>query len=468
MKQDALVRPRSSGAKSARHPAVSTARRHRATALMAGGTGAALTLAAPTLAQAAPTPAPGSIHSVLASTISAGDTAWVLISAVIVIMMTLPGLAFFYGGLVRKKNILGTMTQVFIAAVVVTVSWFLLGYALAFGSGTPWLGSMDKALGGFMTPHGDQVAVYSLAPNLPESVFALFQAGFAIITAALIVGAFAERVKFGVVAIFCALWSLLVYAPVAHWVWHPDGWLYAMGVRDFAGGLVVHVNAGAAALACAIVTKPRKGYGREPMKPSNLAYMLIGASLLWIGWFGFNGGSALAANSIAGLASVNTQIATAVAALAFILLEWIERGQATLVGMSTGAVAGLVAITPAAGYVGVEMSYLFGIAGGVVAYVGLVWVKPRINVDDSLDVFTIHGLVGITGSLMTPWLSTTELVGAHGAPLAEAVGTLAVLAYSFAVSWCLMQLLDRLLGNRVSSSAETAGLDLTQHGECLE
>jgi Amt family ammonium transporter len=462
MNQDALVYPSSSRAEYAPHRAVSN---RCGPAAMLAGAGAVATLA-PTLAQAAP--APGAIYSVAASTISAGDTAWVLISAVIVIMMTLPGLAFFYGGLVRKKNILGTMTQVFIAAVMVTVVWFLLGYGLAFGNGNPWFGSVEKALGSFMTPHGDQVAVYSLAPNIPESVFALFQAGFAIITAALIVGAFAERVKFGVVAIFCALWSLLVYAPVAHWVWHPEGWLYAMGVRDFAGGLVVHVNAGAAALACAMVIKPRRGYGREPMKPSNLAYMLIGASLLWIGWFGFNGGSALAANSIAGLASVNTQIATAVAALMFIVLEWFERGKATLVGMSTGAVAGLVAITPAAGYVGVEMSYLFGVVGGFVAYIGLVWVKPRINVDDSLDVFTIHGLVGIAGSLMTPWLSTPELVGSHGAPLAEAIGTLVVLVYSFGVSWCLMQLLSRTLGGRVSGNAEVAGLDLTQHGESLE
>ncbi len=417
---------------------------------------------------AAAAPPPGSIFTVAASAISAGDTAWVLISAVIVIMMTLPGLAFFYGGLVRKKNILGTMTQVFIAAVVVTVVWFLAGYSLAFGNGSSWLGSLEKSLGGFMTPHGDQIAVYSPAPNIPESVFALFQAGFAIITAALIIGSFAERVKFGVAAIFCALWSLIVYAPVAHWVWHPEGWLYAMGVRDFAGGLVVHVNAGAAALACAMVTKPRKGFGREPMTPSNLAYMLIGASLLWIGWFGFNGGSALAANSFAGLASVNTQIATAVAALVFIVLEWVVRGQATLVGMSTGAVAGLVAITPAAGYVSVEMSYVFGLVGGMVSYAGLVWVKPRINVDDSLDVFTIHGLVGIAGSLMTPWLSNPELVGSHGAPMAETIGTAAVLAYSFVTSWGLMHLLDQILGNRVSSADEVAGLDLTQHGECVE
>jgi Amt family ammonium transporter len=432
-----------------------------------------LTMAAcsllPTAAPAAESaPAAGAPFTVAASAIQGGDTAWLLISAVIVLMMTLPGLAFFYGGLVRKKNILGTMTQVFVAAVVVTVLWFLVGYALAFGDGNPWIGSLTKTVGGYLTPHGDRIPVYSPAPNVPESVFVLFQCGFAVITTALIVGAFAERVKFGVAAMFCGLWAVLVYAPVAHWVWHPDGWLYAMGVRDFAGGLVVHVNAGAAALACAMVVKPRRGFGREPMIPSNLAYMLIGACLLWVGWFGFNGGSALAANASAGLASVNTQIAAAVAALVFVLLEWISRGQSTLVGMSTGAVAGLVAITPAAGYVGVEMSYVFGAVGGLVAYVGLLWIKPLINVDDSLDVFTIHGLVGVAGSLLTPWLTSAELAGSAGVPSAEAIATLAVLVYSFAVSWILMGALHVAFGARVSTADENEGLDLSQHGEQVE
>jgi Amt family ammonium transporter len=241
-----------------------------------------------------------------------------------------------------------------------------------------------------------------------------------------------------------------------------------MGVRDFAGGIVVHVNAGAAALACALVVGTRRGFGREPMIPSNLAYMLIGAALLWIGWFGFNGGSALGANAQAGLASVNTLVAAALAALVFMALEWVLRGKSSLVGISTGAVAGLVAITPAAGFVTLDLAFLFGLAGGLVSFIGLNWLKPRMNVDDSLDVFAIHGLVGIAGSLMTPFLSRAELSGAAGAPLAEASAVLAVFAYSFAVSWVLMKLLDVMIGARVQPGDELTGLDLSQHGERIE
>jgi len=383
-------------------------------------------------------------------------------------MMTLPGLAFFYGGLVRKKNILGTMTQVFIVAAVTSVLWFLFGYTLAFSSGSPWAGFFGNDFSLQFMPVGDRVPVHSMAPNLPASVFAMFEAAFAIITAALIVGSFAERVKFSMAAVFCGLWSVAVYAPVAHWVWHPDGWLYQMGVRDFAGGMVVHVNAGAAGLACALVAGPREGYGREPMIPSNLAYMLIGAALLWIGWFGFNGGSALAANGAAGLAMVNTQIAAALAATVYVLCEWMSKGQPSLVGMSTGAVAGLVAITPCAGYVSVDTSYLFGAVGGVVAFASLMWIKPLLKVDDSLDVFAIHGVVGIAGSLMTPFFADTGLSSGGGKPHAEAIGVLVVLAYSFAVSWLMMKGLDKVAGVRVKRAHEASGLDLSQHGERIE
>jgi Amt family ammonium transporter len=406
--------------------------------------------------------------NVAASAISAGDTAWMLTSTALVLMMTLPGLAFFYGGLVRKKNILGTMTQVFIVAAIVSVLWFGLGYTLAFASGSPVVGFFDTSLSLPFMPQGDRIPVHALAQSIPAPAFALFEGAFAIITAALIVGAFAERVKFGVAAVFCGLWSVLVYAPVAHWVWHPEGWLYAMGVRDFAGGLVVHVNAGAAALACALVVGPRHGYGREPMIPSNLAYMLIGAGLLWIGWFGFNGGSALAANGAASLAMVNTQIAASLAAVIFVLCEWMMKGQASLVGMSTGAVAGLVAITPAAGYVSVDAAYLFGVLGGVVAFASLLWLKPLLNIDDSLDVFAIHGTVGIAGSLLTPFLTHSELAGAKGQPMAEAIGVLAVLGYSFVVSWLLMKLLDVVMRAKVTRGEELDGLDLSQHGERVE
>ena len=430
--------------------------------LLALGAGSLALLGASAAASAAQT-------AVAASAISAGDTAWVLTSTALVLMMTLPGLAFFYGGLVRKKNILGTMTQVFIAAAVVSVLWFALGYTLAFASGSPWVGFLDGTSFSLQfMPKGDRVPVHALAQQIPAPAFALFEGAFAIITAALIVGAFAERVKFSVAAVFCGLWSVLVYAPVAHWVWHPGGWLHEMGVRDFAGGMVVHVNAGAAALACALVAGPRHGYGREPMIPSNLAYMLIGAALLWIGWFGFNGGSALAANGVAGLAMVNTQIAASLAAVVFVLCEWMIKGQASLVGMSTGAVAGLVAITPAAGYVSVDAAYLFGVLGGVVAFASLLWLKPLLNIDDSLDVFAIHGTVGIAGSLLTPFLTHAELAGSKGQPMAEAIGVLAVLGYSFIVSWLLMKGLDLIVGVKVKRGEELDGLDLSQHGERVE
>ena len=421
----------------------------------------------PSVAHSAPM-STGATYVVKASEISAGDTAWVLTSAALVIMMTLPGLAFFYGGLVRKRNILGTMTQVFAAACAVSVLWFALGYSLAFARGSEWLGGLSKLPTGKFASVVQGVAVEGLATNIPETVFALFECGFAMITTALIVGSFAERVKFGVSVIFCSLWSLVVYAPVAHWIWQPDGWAYAMGVRDFAGGIVVHVNAGAAALACALAVGKRRGFGREPMIPSNVAYMLIGASLLWIGWFGFNGGSALGANAQAGLASVNTLVAAATSAMAFMLLEWLQRGKSTLIGMATGAVAGLVAITPAAGYVTLDVSFLFGAAGAIAAFVGLNWLKPKLNIDDSLDVFAIHGLVGIVGSVLTPMFSNPALSGATANVGAEALTTTVVFAYSFGVSWVLMKVLDLLFNARISAADETAGLDLSQHGECIE
>jgi Amt family ammonium transporter len=403
-----------------------------------------------------------------ASAISAGDTAWMLASTAFVLMMTLPGLAFFYGGLVRKKNILGTMTQVFIVAAVTSVLWFVAGYTIAFGSGSPWSGFFGNGFSLEFMPLGDRVPIHAMAPQIPAPAFALFEAAFAIITAALIVGSFAERVKFSTAAVFCGMWSLAVYAPVAHWVWHPDGWLYVMGVRDFAGGMVVHVSAGAAGLACALVAGPRQGYGREPMSPSNLAYMLIGAALLWIGWFGFNGGSAFAANGEAALAMVNTQIAAALAAVVFVLCEWVLKGQPSLIGMSTGAVAGLVAITPAAGFVSVNAAYLFGAVGGLVAFASLSWIKPLLDIDDSLDVFAIHGVVGIAGSLLTPFFIDAKLAGGAGQPQAEAIGVMAVLGYSFVVSWLLMKGLHWFAGVRVTRSEEAVGLDVSQHGERIE
>ena len=449
------------------HSSRPTARLARTGCRLAGAAAVWLFAAAAAAADA-PVRVPGVTYVAKADAISAGDTAWVLTSAALVIMMTLPGLAFFYGGLVRKRNILGTMTQIFATACAVSVLWFGLGYSIAFAHGTSWIGGLSKLPGGKFVSVVQGVAVDALAPTVPETVFALFECGFAIITCALIVGAFAERVKFGVAVIFCSLWLLVVYAPVAHWIWHPEGWAYAMGVRDFAGGIVVHVNAGAAALACALVVGARRGFGKEPMIPSNLAYMLIGAGLLWIGWFGFNGGSALAANSQAGLASVNTLVSAALAAIVFMGLEWLLGGKSTLVGMATGAVAGLVSITPAAGFVTLDAAFAFGAAGGLVAFVGLNWIKPRLNIDDSLDVFAIHGLVGIAGSVMTPLFSRPELSGAPAAVFAEVIATAAVFVYSFAMSWIMMKLLHVVIGTRVSAADEIDGLDLSQHGECIE
>jgi ammonium transporter, Amt family len=435
---------------------------------LAGAAIAACFAATSALAADAPAHAPGVTYVVKADAISAGDTAWVLTSAALVIMMTLPGLAFFYGGLVRKRNILGTMTQIFATACAVSVLWFAVGYSIAFSQGTEWFGGLSKLPGGKFVSVVQGVAVDALAPTVPETVFALFECGFAIITCALIVGAFAERVKFGVAVIFCSLWAIVVYAPVAHWVWHPEGWAYKMGVRDFAGGIVVHVNAGAAALACALAVGARRGFGKEPMIPSNLAYMLIGAGLLWIGWFGFNGGSALAANAQAGMASVNTLVSAALAAILFMGLEWLFGGKSSLVGMSTGAVAGLVSITPAAGFVTLDAAFAFGAAGGLVSFIGLNWIKPRLNIDDSLDVFAIHGLVGIAGSVMTPLFSRPELSGAPAALLAEITATAAVFVYSATMSWIIMKLLNVVIGARVPAADEIDGLDLSQHGECIE
>ena len=378
---------------------------------------------------------------VKADQINAGDTAWLLVSTALVMMMTLPGLAFFYAGLVRKKNILSMMTHVFIAAAVVTVAWFAVGYPLAFSEGNAWLGTASiKAmfLADIAVDPSKRVAVHPLAASIPEMVFSLYQAAFAVITGALIVGSFAERVKFGVTAWFCGIWTVLVYAPVAHWVWAPTGWLNQMGVADFAGGTVVHINAGAAALACAFAVGARRGYGKEAMIPANLAYMLIGTGLLWVGWFGFNGGSAMGANSIAGLAMVNTQIAAATSAIVYVLLEWMLRGKASLVGLATGAVAGLVCITPAAGYVDPFTALYFGAAGAVASYVGVTFIKGWLGVDDSLDVFAIHGVVGVVGSLMTGYLAQAAFLGRPPSFSSELIAVASVLAYSFVMSFIIM------------------------------
>ena len=400
--------------------------------------------------------------------INSGDTAWMIVASALVLLMTVPGLALFYAGMVRKKNILATMAQSLSVCALVTVLWMVAGYSLAFTPGdSPWLGGLSRigldGLGYSLTAH--ELTVHHLAPTVPESVFVMFQLTFAIITPALITGAFAERMRFSAMMVFMGLWSLLVYAPVAHWVWEPTGWLARQGVLDFAGGTVVHINAGVAGLVCAWMLGRRLGYGQEPLMPANLAYTMVGASLLWVGWMGFNGGSAGAADGRAGMAMLVTQMAAAAATLAWMLAEWMVRGTPTLLGMSTGAVAGLVAITPASGYVGPQAALAIGAAAGVACYWGATSLKRILGADDSLDVFGVHGIGGIVGALLTGVFASSDIGGASGQPLTQLIGVLATVLYSAVVTGVILWLTDLLIGLRVSRQQEIDGLDLSLHGE---
>jgi len=400
--------------------------------------------------------------------ISAGDTAWMLTATALVLLMTIPGLALFYAGMVRKKNVLSTALQSFAICAAVTVVWVVVGYSLAFTAGsTPYLGGFERIFLEGMSFDKLQglVSVSHVAPTIPESVLVMFQLTFAIITPALITGAFAERMRFSAILIFMVLWSVFVYAPVAHWVWEPSGWLAKMGALDFAGGTVVHINAGAAGLVCAYMLGKRKGYGREPFFPNNLAFTLIGASLLWVGWFGFNAGSALAADSRAGLAMLVTQVAAATGALAWMFIEWLRRGKASLLGACSGAVAGLVAITPASGFVEVKAALIIGVVAGITCYWGATGLKRLLGADDSLDVFGIHGIGGIVGALLTGIFAQKHLSGVDASISIQAIGAFVTLFYSMAVSWIILSLIDWTIGLRVDAEHEALGLDLTQHGE---
>jgi len=403
------------------------------------------------------------------SKISAGDTAWMLASTALVLLMTIPGLALFYAGMVRKKNVLSTALQSFTVCCLVTVLWVILGYSLAFTPGLPWIGGLDRVMlqGMLFDKNGSQLTVSHIAPTIPESVFVMFQMTFAIITPALITGAFAERIRFAGLVTFMSLWSLLVYAPVAHWVWEPSGWLAALGDQDFAGGTVVHINAGAAGLVCAYMLGPRKGYGREPFVPFNLAFTLIGASLLWVGWFGFNAGSATAADGRAGMAMLVTQIATAVASLTWMYVEWLSRKRVTLLGACSGAVAGLVAITPASGFVDIGGALFIGLAAGLCCYWGATGLKRVLGADDSLDVFGIHGIGGFVGAILTGVFSSEAICGAKASVIVQTIGALATLLYSGSMTLAILLLTDWTVGLRVSPDEEHAGLDLSQHGEQL-
>ncbi len=405
---------------------------------------------------------------------NSGDTAFMLVSAALVMLMT-PGLALFYGGMVRSKNILGTLMQNFIMLGVISVLWAIYGYSLAFGPDVGHIiGNLDWV--GLNGVGFEPFKAY--AETIPHQTFMIYQLMFAIITPALITGAWAERMKFKTFLVFMVLWSTLVYDPVCHWVWGDGGWLKSLGALDFAGGTVVHINAGIAALAAALVMGPRKGYagygnGAEAFIPHNLPMTILGAGLLWFGWFGFNAGSALTAGSLASSAFTATHMATAAATLAWLGAEWIHRGKPTTLGAASGAVAGLVAITPAAGYVGPMSAIIIGIVAGVVCY-SAVLAKVKLGYDDSLDVVGVHCVGGVIGALLTG-LFATKLVNAAGGdglffgnPGQLGVQALAVgvtLVYSFVVSYILLKILDATMGLRVSPEEEVAGLDISEHQE---
>lgn len=405
----------------------------------------------------------GFANDVGVTSINSGDTAWVLISSALVLAMIIPGLALFYGGMVRSKNVLSTMMHSFIAISLVSVIWVFWGYSLAFApdiggviGGLDWVGLTGVG----EAPNGES--------TIPHAAFMIFQLMFAGITVALISGAIAERMRFTAFVVFAALWVTAIYAPLAHWVWG-GGWLGGLGDLDFAGGTVVHISSGVAALACALVLGKRHGYGSDNMSPHNLPFTIVGASLLWVGWFGFNAGSALAANGLAANAFVATHVATAAGALGWLGVEWSYRGKPTLLGAASGAVAGLVGITPAAGYVGPLSAIIIGLGGGIVCYLG-VFLKNKLGYDDALDVLGIHGIGGTWGALATGLFAsmgggTGLFFGNPGQVVVQAIGVGATWIFSFGGTFILLKMIDATIGLRVSREDEILGLDLTQHRE---
>jgi Amt family ammonium transporter len=442
--------------------------------LFSGGVALGMTLlasvglaeeAAPAAAAAAATPAP---------TLDSGATAWMLVSTALVLLMTIPGLALFYGGMVRKKNVLSVMMQSFIITALVTVLWVVAGYSLAFTGTNPYIGGLDRVL-----LAGIEKA--TLSGSIPEIVFVCFQMTFAIITPALITGAFADRMKFSAMLAFMTIWVMAVYVPVAHWVWclgadgvTPVGFMGTWGVLDFAGGTVVHINAGIAGLVAAIVLGPRKGYRTDNMAPHNLTLTVIGGSLLWVGWFGFNAGSALAADGRAGFAMAVTQVATAAATLSWMAAEWIIRKKPSVLGAVSGAVAGLVAITPASGFVGVGGALAIGAVAGVACFWGATGLKHMFKYDDSLDAFGVHGVGGIVGALLTGVFAVKSiggtsglLEGEAGQVLTQAMGVGVTVVYGAVATYIILKIVDVVIGLRVTPEEETEGLDITQHGEII-
>ena len=405
-----------------------------------------------------------------APTVDTGDTAWILVSTALVLLMTIPGLALFYGGMVRKKNVLSTMMFSLSAAILVSLIWVIAGYSLAFSGTGAYFGDLSKA---FL----NGVAFDALSGTIPESLFVIFQMTFAIITVAIISGSIADRMKYSAFMAFIAVWVILVYAPITHWVWAADGWLFKAGALDFAGGTVVHINSGVAGLVAAYMLGKRTGLGRESMAPHNLTLTVVGASLIWVGLFGFNGGSALGAGARASMAILVTQVAAAAAAFSWLVVERVVRGKASVLGGASGAVAGLVVITPAAGFVGVGGALVMGLIGGVVCFWGITALKRLLKADDALDAFGLHAVGGMVGAVLTGVFYSDEIIKAAGVVLAptfagqlwiQVEGVLATIAYSAVVTFIILKVIDLVIGIRVSADDERMGLDLSQHGERIE
>ncbi|MDO7501149.1 ammonium transporter [Acinetobacter baumannii] len=399
-----------------------------------------------------------------------GDTSWILISTALVLLMTIPGLALFYGGMVRKKNVLSTMMFSLSAAILVSLLWVIAGYSIAFSGTGAYFGDLSKAM-------LNGVAFDALSGTIPESLFVIFQMTFAIITVAILSGSIADRMKYSAFMAFIAIWVLVVYAPITHWVWAADGWLFKAGALDFAGGTVVHINSGVAGLVAAYMLGKRIGLGRESMAPHNLTLTVIGASLLWVGWFGFNGGSALGAGARASMAILVTQVAAAAAAFSWLVVERMIRGKASVLGGASGAVAGLVVITPAAGFVGVGGALVMGLIGGVVCFWGITALKRLLKADDALDAFGLHAVGGIVGAILTGVFYSDEIIKAANVALAltfagqlwvQIEGVLATMVYSGIATFIILKVIDLIIGLRVNSDDERMGLDLSQHGERIE
>lgn len=420
-------------------------------------------------------------------TIDTGDTAWMIVAIALVLFMSIPGLSLFYGGLVRRKNVLNIFMQVFILVAVISIEWVVVGYSNAFGSNSidwlkPYFGGFDwvllnniniSDLSPYYISHSQLAADGSTVGTIPHLIFIMFQCMFAVITPALIIGAFAERISFKGFLVFSLLWSLFIYNPVAHWVWSADGWLYKLGALDFAGGTVVHINAGIAAIVTAVMLGKRRDYKGHALPPHNITYVVIGAAMLWVGWFGFNAGSGLAADGLSANALMVTHTAAATAALTWALLEWFIDKRPTIVGISTGAVAGLVAVTPAAGFVGVSAAIVIGIAVSLICFVMVAYVKPKLGYDDSLDAFGVHGVGGIIGAILTGVLASPFIQSSYSGVIygnfhqlwIQLLAIGATIIFSGIGTFIIFKITDQLVGIRAKDKHEAIGLDETQHGE---